>query len=248
MSLTRTYIIYTVITVFFKKILMVQVTDKHNPRKASDWLILAGMIGPVGLAICIVIAGLLRPGYSPMRQAISDLGTQSNAWLLNIPLILGGICITLFGISFYTYAQKLPSRKQISFLLGFFGILLGSSGIFHAPGSHGSGGISGFLHYFLGLFVGTPVLITGLFKAGSQIRKYTTWSSFGRYTTVTAWLVLGNAIIMFPFFMRNSPLYTVGIGGLLERLLFAIVLSWYTIASLLLFIRRRINNAPTALQ
>jgi hypothetical protein len=38
------------------------------------WLALGGVIGPVLFVITFTVAGLARPGYSPVDQAISDLG------------------------------------------------------------------------------------------------------------------------------------------------------------------------------
>jgi hypothetical membrane protein len=56
----------------------------------TRWLALCGVLGPVVYLVTFTVAGFLRPGYSPIHQAVSDLGVGSNPWLLNGPLSLCG--------------------------------------------------------------------------------------------------------------------------------------------------------------
>ncbi len=40
----------------------------------ARWLALARVVGPILFVGVFTLAGFLRPGYSPIHQAISDLG------------------------------------------------------------------------------------------------------------------------------------------------------------------------------
>jgi hypothetical membrane protein len=43
------------------------------------WLALGGVAGPLLFVLAFTVAGMLRPGYSPVDQAISDLGIDGDA-------------------------------------------------------------------------------------------------------------------------------------------------------------------------
>ena len=66
-----------------------------TPRAAliTRLLALGGVLGPLIFVVAVTVAGLLRPGYSPMHQAISDLGVGRRPWLLNVPLVVMGAAL-----------------------------------------------------------------------------------------------------------------------------------------------------------
>jgi len=51
----------------------------------AKWSGFAVVLAPILFVLSFTIAGLLRPGYSPIHQAISDLGVGARPCLLNIP-------------------------------------------------------------------------------------------------------------------------------------------------------------------
>jgi len=53
----------------------------RSPERAAGWLVVAGVLGPFLFVLLFTAAGLLRPGYSAVRQPVSDLGVGPNAWL-----------------------------------------------------------------------------------------------------------------------------------------------------------------------
>src|SRR5262245_38384624 len=97
------------------------------------WLALGGLIGPLLFTVTYTLAGLLRPGYSPVDQAISDLGIGDHAWLLNGSLILLGLLLVGFTISFYrTIRPPAATRLRLlsAALLASVGIGYAIAGIF----------------------------------------------------------------------------------------------------------------------
>src|SRR6266436_5367625 len=67
----------------------------------AQWLALGGVVGPVLFVAAFTVGGIVRPGYSPIHQAVSDLGVGSNAWLLNVSLVLLGVLLIAFAMGFY---------------------------------------------------------------------------------------------------------------------------------------------------
>src|ERR1051326_4746317 len=62
-------------------------------NQAARWLALAGVVGPMLYVGVFTLAGFLRPGYSPVRQAVSALGVGTNAWLLNTDAVVFGVLL-----------------------------------------------------------------------------------------------------------------------------------------------------------
>jgi len=44
-------------------------------NEITRWLALCGVLGPVVYLVTFTVAGFLRPGHSPIHQAVSDLGS-----------------------------------------------------------------------------------------------------------------------------------------------------------------------------
>ncbi|MBP2708219.1 DUF998 domain-containing protein [Microbispora sp. RL4-1S] len=53
-------------------------------------LSLTGVIGPVLSVVVFTVAGMLRPGYSPVHQAISALGNGTGGLLIDAAGVLMG--------------------------------------------------------------------------------------------------------------------------------------------------------------
>ena len=79
-----------------------------------------------------------------------------------------------------------------------------------------------------------PLLIITLFRIWRKLRG----TGYGLYTTASAWLVIIAVVATNAFFMPTSLLYSVGIGGLLERILLGIILLWMMVSSWLMFQNR----------
>src|SRR5262249_22521590 len=86
-------------------------SNGHAPERRTlhAWLSLGGLLGPVVFTLTYTVAGLLRPGYSAVDQAISDLGIGTNAWALNVSLIALGVLLVSATIAFYRIIR--PSRS-----------------------------------------------------------------------------------------------------------------------------------------
>ncbi len=113
-------------------------------------------------------------------------------------------------------------------LAGALGIVLGSYARCD-PGCFGATTFRGQLHGIL-VLVTVPLIFGSMFAFWHRLKGLAGWSSFRRYTLVTAIAGLGFGLAMTPFI--QGPY-----AGLLERVNVAILLQWYVVAGLAL-IRR----------
>src|SRR5262245_48227438 len=167
--------------------------------------------------VAFTVAGFIRPGYSQIHQAVSDLGVGSNPWLLNLPLIALGPLLTAFVVGFFqSLGPALGDRWRwiCTVLVLLPGLGLAWAGIFtEAPATV-------LLHWVVGNTLITIGSVVGFLVTGLRLRRLAEWRGWGTYSIMASAMTL--AIIVL-----EDALWTTGIGGLLERLLFLEMLAWY---------------------
>ena len=153
----------------------------------ARWLALAGVVGPIVFVGAFTLAGFLRPGYSPIHQAISDLGVGTNAWLLDIDCVVFGVLLLAFAIGFFLgMCQVLADGWRLTclILLILSGMGAINAGIFtEAPATVT-------VHWTLGfqLAVLPPVVVCGI--VGWQWLRVSGWHGYGWYSLIAALVTL----------------------------------------------------------
>ncbi len=82
-----------------------------------------------------------------------------------------------------------------------------------------------------------PALTVALFLIASGLRKLPGWARHASYTRATAWLVVALIVMTQLFFNPDSPLFSIGIGGLMEWTLFTSWSVWFMVTALTLLRR-----------
>jgi hypothetical membrane protein len=182
-------------------------------------LALGGVIGPLIFAVAFTVAGFLRPGYSPLHQAVSDLGVGSLAWLLNVPVIVMGVLLIACSAAILrTLGPALgdPWRWVCSGLLALPGLGFAWAGIFtEAPATVT-------LHWVVGMPLIAIGSVAGFLITGIRMRRLDSWRGIGTYSIAASLTSLALITIMF-------ATWTLGIGGLTERVFFLEIMAWYVI-------------------
>jgi hypothetical membrane protein len=178
-----------------------------------------GVTGPLMFVVACTIAGFLRPAYSPLHQAISDLGIGSLAWLLNVPLIMMGLLLIACCAGFLrTLGPALgdPWRWVCSGLLALPGLGFAWAGIFtEAPATVT-------LHWVVGMPLVAIGSIAGFLITGTRLRRLDSWRGIGTYSIAASVASLALIVVMF-------GTWTLGIGGLTERVFFVEIMAWYVV-------------------
>jgi hypothetical membrane protein len=196
----------------------------HESDGVTRWLALGGVIGPVVFVLMFTLAGVLRPGYSPIHQAVSDLGVGSNPWLLNGPLVLLGLLLTAFVVGFDRGVGTAIGgawRWVCVVLLALPGFGYAVGGIFtEAPATVA-------IHWMVGMPLLAVGSVVGFLVTGLRLRRQDGWRGWGIYSVSASVATLVLIGIMFWVFTPSSLLGPLQLGGLLERILFLEILAWY---------------------
>ena len=209
-------------------------------KRSARWLALAGMVGSILFVLVFTIAGFLRPGYSPIRQPVSDLGVGPNAWIQNANFFVFGLLLIAFAIAFYQGMRSVISRGWLMaclVLLILSGAGMWGSAYFTVPDPNDPPqlqALQGMLHMlsFLAIFVSS---IIALLIIGWQLRRDARWRGYGWYSMITGLVALVLIFLVFLFFVPGSPLSEAQIGGLVQRILVLEVFAWHVVMGWRLF-------------
>jgi hypothetical membrane protein len=168
--------------------------------------------------ITYLVMSNLRPQYSFMTKAVSELGSLDapNKWTWNIlGYIVPGFLISVY--SFGLYKNIAPENSSKLPLIGIFlsGVLMSFSGIF--PGDFNNRQSTTMLLHTVGSLGSYLFFLIGAFTFPKQMKKSSYWKSAITPTLTFTWLtiVFGSWVFIFP----NYP--AVG-----QRIVFVFYFSW----------------------
>ena len=199
----------------------------------ARWLALAGVVGPLLFVGVFTIAGFLRSGYSPLHQAISDLGVGPNAWLLNASLIINGLLLMGFAVGFTLSMQAVLRqgwRWLIAVLFALHGLGLVVAGIFtEAPSTLT-------IHWLVGATLAFFGPVVAFLVVGLALRRDSRWRGWGIALLIASLLTLALIAVMFWVFTPGTPLASMRLGGLIERVVMIGIEVWYVALGWRLFV------------
>jgi hypothetical membrane protein len=207
-----------------------------QPDALDRWLVfIGGAVGPIAFVVSYTIAGILRPGYSPIHQAISDLGVGPNGSIMDTIAIVMGLLLVGFVVGFARLLRPVLSRGWLwigSLLLTLRGLVLITTAIFtEAPAT--------VRIHSLASVVGVFSLVSAFLVIGLALRRVAHWRAWGNYSLVACLLTLALVAIEFWVFTPGTPLAPARLGGLMERVVYIETMAWYVAFGLRLF------NMPT---
>jgi hypothetical membrane protein len=202
--------------------------------------VLVGMIGPILFVLVFTIDGFLRPGYSPIREVVSNLGVGADAWIQNVNCIASGLLLISFAIGFYGGMRSVISRRRLiisTLLLVLAGACLVNEGFFTTdiPG-YPAVTFHGLVHDIGFLVLFTSLMIT-FFLVGWCLRKTPAWRGYGWYSMITTFVTLGLLVINF-YVSIHAP----QVAGLAVRVFTVEGLAWYVVIGWRFLVLERANH------
>jgi hypothetical membrane protein len=201
--------------------------------RISRWLVLGGVVGPIVLCVDFTVAGLIRPGYSPIHQAISDLGIGSNGWLLNVSAVISGLLLVVFAVGFSLSMRAVLSRgwRWLSaILLALHGLGFAIAGTFtEAPATLA-------IHWLVGANLGFFGPVLAFLVVGLALRRDAQWRAWSSYTIVACLVTMMLVGVTFWVFTPGTTLASAHLGGLMERLSVVEIEAWYVVVGWRLFV------------
>ncbi len=205
---------------------------KRRWKQLIRWSGLSVMAGSVSFVLLFTMAGFLRPGYSPIRQTISDLGVGSMAWLVNIPLGTLGLVLIGFALAFSEAMRPVMSstwRWVCATLVALPAIGMVGASIFTEDPS------TLLVHILVGAAFALYFPVITFFFVGLQLRRTREWRGYGVFSLVMTVATIAAILFMQFAFTPGSLLAELGLGGLAERVDFIVILAWYLIMGWRLF-------------
>jgi hypothetical membrane protein len=192
--------------------------------------LLFGPLAAVIFAFGIAGLALMIPGYSHMRQTVSEIGEIGSPARVPfaILLFLVAACILVFASAVRDVSIQEGCSALAAYVIGFMGVSVGGVGVFAYPHPlHNVFGISELIGYQAPLFVAL------------------TWRRDLRAKTLVAfsWIMLGliwAAIVLnLTTFHRHGVIWDhlKPVYGLAQRALFSVWFAWCAGAGVLLFLR-----------
>jgi Protein of unknown function (DUF998) len=199
------------------------------------WVLAAGIGGPAQFTAVAAAVGWVRPGYSSIAQPVSELGVGPLSGLLNASLVVLGGCLVVFAVGFVTSTRGLLPRRRsragaVLLALPGFGFAVAGLIPLDSPVA--------VLHWVVGaslVFYPPPVVLV---LVGMWMRRAPALRAPGRLAVGAGLVLVPLVVAMYLVFAPGSPFEPWGLGGLVERLVFTVLLGWYFLAAVLLLRRR----------
>lgn len=191
-----------------------------------------GIIAPVMFTTVLVTLGLLRPGYSHISQAGSELGEVGapNAIIMDINFIVFGILIIVFAFGLHQGIGGGRGSKIGPSLLAVFGAVAGvGNGLFPCDPGCNFVTLTGTMHNVLGL-TGFSALIGAALVLPRRLKIDGLWQGYRSYSLVSG-LLMVLFLVAFMVFTGFLPSYR----GAIQRLLVADFLLWIGVMAVRLF-------------
>jgi hypothetical membrane protein len=165
---------------------------------------LLGLVAPGWFLFFYLILSSIRPGYSFLTKAISELGSidAPHKWWWNISgYIIPGIMVSIFSIGLYECVS--PNGKNKFPLIGIFGsgVFMSFAGIFPADMENRQS-LTSLLHY-VGSFGSYIFFLIGAFTFPKQMRRSVYWTTAVKPALLFAWLTI--LFGAWPFIFPHMP-------------------------------------------
>jgi uncharacterized protein DUF998 len=199
-------------------------------------LMLCGISAAIIYVGTVILGGLLRPGYSHISMAISELVADGapNRSLLSSLFLLYNALLTVFGIGLFLKVNNQPGRK-LSGLVGSLAlILVGLAGILmelvfaQEPGGTATT-FTGIMHFVMAgvASLGTMVAVLGI---GLWFRNIPELKSYVLYSIISVAIIFVSGGSSVPAMANHSAVF-----GLIERITIGTFILWMFMIGLKMF-------------
>ncbi|HEV7166002.1 MAG TPA: DUF998 domain-containing protein [Gammaproteobacteria bacterium] len=204
--------------------------------RRSD-LFLSGPLGTVIFFLGVPLLALMVPGYSHVRQTVSEIGAMDSPGRFPFTFMLAAIslCMFVFAFAIRDAASKAGRNQIVAYLVACMGISGLGVGIFSTPHPlHNVFGMSEIVGYQ------APLALALAWKGDPKAKNLVIWS----------WVLF--AALWLSMLLNMSPLLSHDwlwprlkpVNGLVQRSLFLAWFVWCAIAGILMW--RRYSENPAS--
>lgn len=190
-------------------------------------LFLCGICSPLVYVFMTVIGAEMRPGYSHVYHAVSELleAGAPNKFILDILLAISNLFSVLFAIGVLQLVRESPHHHQIGIIAAYLLIAAGVLGLtitlfFPMEPRHLTMTFTGLMHLVLVGVLSILGIVT-IFLFSIWFKKQADYIRYDTYSFITAIIMIITGVIAATTAITESPLM-----GLAERITIAVHLQW----------------------
>jgi len=194
-------------------------------------LALCGVIAPILFILAILIFGLIRPGYSPTRQHISELGEVGapNAIAFNMTAFLPlGLLMIAFAFGLQRGISKRKGYRLVPILIAVSGIGWMGASVFRCDAGCVNESFTGKMHDLCAILPLFGMLIAPL-AILPRLKQDSRWQNYRAFSLIMGSLAAICTAVMFStaVFQALGPY-----RGLIQRLTFYTPLLWMEVVAI----------------
>lgn len=191
--------------------------------------------GIVLYVVLDVIAQLLPPHYSPLRQAESDLAVGPYGWVMTVNFVVRGLLSLALLLALIQILPDSPRKRLGVALFGTWTIGAFLLALFPTDVTSGEHTAHGKLHLLIALlaFISIPIAELLLSQCLSTVPR---WQALGQQAIKFAWLTVFGLVLL----VVMAPITRV--SGLGERIFLATALLWMLAVSVQLIRLQLLQN------
>ncbi len=198
-----------------------------GPQVKRDYCLLFGPIAGVVLALGIACLALMIPGYSHVRQTVSEIGEIGSPARIPFAILLCCVaaCILAFAVAVRDQCVQTDHSSSAAYLTGCMALSAAGVGLFAYPHPlHNVFGISELVGYQ------APLCMALTWRREPRVRLLVSLS-WVLYVVICATLILNLSSLdrQGPLWADVKPVY-----GLAQRALFAAWFGWCAVVGLIL--------------
>ena len=190
-------------------------------------LMLCGIAAAVLYVGTVILGGLLRPGYSHISMAISELVADGapNRTLLSALFLLYNMLVSLFGVGLVLKANSQPRGRVLGFIGSLALIAVGAAGVlmeFAFPQEPGGTAktFAGMMHFVMAGVASLGTMVAILFLAFS-FKYHPGLKGFVAYSMISVTVILVSGAMTAAAIANHSQLF-----GLIERITIFTFILW----------------------
>lgn len=190
-------------------------------------MLLGGPAAAVVFVLGVTWLGMIRPGYSAVRQTVSELGPlgdrgRTSLAVLNLVVALSAI---VFAYGLLSVAKQSASTRAPAYFVGLYAVLAVGLAVF--PSGHRLHNVFGLLQTFP--FVGAPLAVA-LGWRGQGAVAAVSWVAL-------VLLIAAMALNLSPLFSPRLAKALEPVYGLAQRSIFIAWYGWFAVLGVLLLVR-----------
>lgn len=190
-------------------------------------LLLSGMFAAVVYAGTVILGGLIRPGYSHLSEAISELVAEGapNRSLLSSLFLIYNLLLSAFGLGIFLKTKAEPRGQKSGYLGSLALVLVGMAGIsMELAFPQDPGGIpttfAGTMHLIMAGVASLGTMI-GVLMLGLWFRNFSDLNGLAAYSIVSAAVIFISGGLTAAAMANNFPFF-----GILQRITIGAFILW----------------------